>query len=331
MPAVPPVDAREFERAVEPHRRELRAHCYRMLGSWTDAEDLLQEALLKAWRGWDSFEGRASLRSWLYRIATNACLDELEKRPRRRLPPDLHPAADPRAPFAAPVLEPIWLEPAADESLDLSTDTDTDPDRTVTARQSVALAFLSALQILPPRQRAVLLLREVLGWSATEVAELLEMSVAAVNSALQRARATLEQSAPSALAPRRTPDTDESELLGRYVRAWETADPAVLVSVLHADATLAMPPVPTWFQGAPAIAAFFSALWGAGPAGRFRLVPTRANGCPAFAFYERQADGTFAAFSLQVLDVRDGLVVALDTFMDPRLVARVGMPPVLPG
>jgi RNA polymerase sigma-70 factor (ECF subfamily) len=327
VPAVPPVDAREFERSVEPHRRELRAHCYRMLGSWTDAEDLLQEALLKAWRGWDSFEGRASLRSWLYRIATNACLDELEKRPRRRLPPDLQPAADPAMPVAAPVLEPIWLEPAADESLDLATEPD--PDRAVTARESVALAFLSALQILPPRQRAVLLLRQVLGWSANEVADLLEMSVAAVNSALQRARATLEESAPTALTPRRTTGTDESELLGRYVRAWETADPAVLVSVLHADATLAMPPVPTWFRGAPAIAAFFGASWGPAGAGRFRLIATRANGCPAFAFYERQADGTFAAFSLQVLDVRDGLVVALDTFMDPRLVARVGLPPVL--
>lgn len=328
MPSVPPVDAREFERAVEPHRRELRAHCYRMLGSWTDAEDLLQEALLKAWRGWEGFEGRSSLRSWLYRIATNACLDELEKRPRRRLPNDVHPAADPAAPLAAAILEPVWLEPAADDAFDLATEAA--PDTTVTARESVALAFLSALQILPPRQRAVLLLREVLGWSANEVAELLEMTVAAVNSALQRARATLDESAPSAFAHRRAEDPDESELLGRYVRAWETADPAVLVSVLHADATLAMPPLPGWFRGAPAIVAFLQGLWSSGAPRRFRLLPTRANGGPAFAFYERQADGTFKALCLQVVEVRGGAIVALDTFMEPRFIARVGLPPVLP-
>ena len=329
MPPVPPVEDREFQRSVEPYRRELRAHCYRMLGSWTDAEDLLQEALLKAWRGWDSFEGRASLRAWLYRIATNACLDELDKRPRRLEPRTNAPPADPAAPLAPPILEPVWLEPAADDLLELSTEPG--PDSTVTARESVALAFLSALQLLPPRQRAVLLLREVLGWSAAEVAELLEMSVPAVNSALQRARATLDESERPPRAGRPAADADEQALLGRYVRAWETADPAALISVLRADASMAMPPMPAWYQGATTIGAFLTGLWGPAGAGRFKLVPTRANGCPAFAYYERDKAGTLRAGGLQVIDVQAGAIVAIDCFLDPRLPVRLGLPETLPG
>jgi RNA polymerase sigma-70 factor (ECF subfamily) len=300
-----------------------------MLGSWSDAEDLLQEALLRAWRGWDTFEGRASLRSWLYRIATNACLDELERRPKRQLPRDAGTPGDPSERPAAPVLDPVWLEPAADAWLEPFGEVG--PDATVTSRESVALAFLSALQLLPPRQRAVLLLREVLGWSAIEVAALLEMSVPAVNSALQRARATLDE-VEAAGRPSRPPPLaglDEQALLGRYVRAWETADPAALVKVLHADATLAMPPVPTWFRGAEAIGAFVTELFGPEGAGRFRLVPTRANGCPAFALYARDEGGVHRAFGLQVLDVQGGAIAAIDSFLDPRVLLRMGMPETL--
>lgn len=318
------MDDREFEERVGPHRRELRAHCYRMLGSWSDAEDLLQEALLRAWRGWDGFEGRASLRSWLYRIATNACLDELERRPKRLLPKDAGPASRPDAAIPAPILDPIWIEPAADEWLDDGAARG--PDATISVRESVALAFLSALQLLPAKQRAVLLLREVLGWSSQEVAELLETSVAAVNSALQRARATLDATAPAARPEAPAAGTDERELLGRYVRAWEAADPSLLVSVLRADAALSMPPMPLWLAGAPDVVAFLTGLWaGSGPGG-YRLVPApRANGCPALGVYVRDGTGAYRANGLQVLALRGDGIVTIDTFLDPRLPARMGL------
>ena len=314
---------RHFERSVEPHRRELRAHCYRMLGSWSDAEDLLQEALLRAWRGWEGFEGRSSLRSWLYRIATNACLDELERRPKRQLPQHAGAPSRPGAALPPPVTDPVWIEPASDEWLDGGAAAG--PDATISARESVALAFLSALQRLPPKQRAVLLLREVLGWSAQEVAELLETTVASVNSALQRARATLDESGARAAPESPAEGSEERALLTRYVQAWEAADPALLVSVLHADATLSMPPISLWLSGAADVATFIQGLWSQGGPGSFKFVAVRANGSPAFAVYGRDGQGTYRAAGLQVVEVWAGGVRAIDSFLDPSLPVRMGL------
>ena len=321
-------DEQAFRAISEPHRRELQAHCYRMVGSLTDAEDLTQETLLRAWRQLEGFEGRSSLRAWLYKIATNACLDALDKRPARQLPVDSGPASDPSAPMAAPRMEPIWLEPYPDEWLP---DTAPDPEAVVSTRQSVALAFLAALQLLPARQRAVLLLRDVLGWHAEEVADFLGMSVAAANSALQRARATLEA---------RTAKEDQMkverealpELLQRYVRAWEEADLSSLAALLREDAVLAMPPVPSWYQGRQAIAAMLRAAIFAGDArGRYRMVPTRANGQPAFGCYQLDAAaGVYRPLALQVVELAGESVREMTSFLDTSLFAKFGLPATLP-
>jgi len=235
-------DERAFRSLVEPYRRELRAHCYRMSGSMHDADDLVQESMLRAWRGLASFEGRASLRTWLHRVTTNACLDALEKKSARVVPRELGPAVEPSTPMA-PDNEIPWLEPCPDDLID---DAPASPEARYDARESVALAFLTALQHLPPRQRAVLLLRDVLGHEASECAELLETSVASVNSALQRARETLAQRPISDRPPE---DETTSALLARYVSAWEQADVSLLVSILREDATLAMPPFASWLSG----------------------------------------------------------------------------------
>ena len=320
----------EFSSLTEPYRRELRVHCYRMLGSLLDAEDMVQETLLRAWQRLDTFEGRASFRAWLYKIATNACLDALRvaRRPKRGLPTTLVPPSNPREPLAPPVTDPIWLEPFPDELL---AGAEASPEARYDARESITLAFLTALQSLPPRQRAVLILRDVLDWRASEVAELLEFTIPAVNSALHRARATLAKhyGARGLDAIKATP-TDEAmrALLDRYVRAWENADIDGLISLLKEDATFPMPPSPAWYQGRASIRAFVALNILDGDArGRWRLQPTRANAQPAFAWYRRDESGdTCQAFAIQVLTFEGDLLADITTFPYPALFPYFGLP-----
>jgi RNA polymerase sigma-70 factor, ECF subfamily len=287
-------DEHAFACLTSPYRRELQLHCYRMVGSLHDAEDLVQETMLRAWRRLGSFEGRTSLRRWLYRIATNACLNALEREPRVVL----FAASDEAS---APLARVSWLEPYPDAQLH-----DEDPEARLDLRESVALAFLAAIQHLPPRQRAMLLLFDVLGWSAAEVAELLETSVAAVNSGLQRARATLE-SRPA----QRPSEEDERVLLERFVAAWERVDVDGLVELLREDAAMAMPPEPMWLEGSAAVGEFFATGPGDGDLTRVKLVPTRANLRPALAAY---FDG--AAFGIMVFEIRDGRIAEIVGFAD---------------
>lgn len=329
----------EFSHLIGPYRRELQVHCYRLLGSFHDAEDLAQETLLRAWRKLDTYAGRASFRAWLYKIATNACLDELKKRPRRALPQTSHPATSPRAPFAPPIVEPVWLEPYPDEWLPEATAAS--PEARYSAHEGISLAFLAALQILPPRQRAILILSDVLDWRASEVAELLGLTVSAVNSALHRARVTLaaqygpdygHDSARSMPA-----DAQLRALLNQYVQAWDTADIARLVGLLKEAAVFAMPPTPSWYAGRDDIGQFVgltifaeaSPLFSGRAAGRWRLQPTGMNGQPAFAVYQRNGVGaaiTYRAFGLQVLTLETEGIAAITSFMNPQLVTDFGLP-----
>jgi len=321
-------DAHEFSRLTEPYRRELLAHCYRILGSLHDAEDAVQETMLRAWRRLSTFEGRASLRAWLYKIATNACLDALDKRSRRTLPALTYPEGDPHQPLAAPVVEPIWLEPYPD---DLLPDTAIDPEARYAMRESVTLAFLAVLQSLPPRQRAVLILCDVLDWRASEVAELLEATVSAVNSALHRARTTMAQRySARAFATTNRMSIDEAthSLLDRYVAAWESADVAGLTALLRDDAVFSMPPIPSWYRGREAIGAIAIAMAFSGDArGRWRLTPIRANMQPAFGVYQRDdSDGAYHAFGIQLLMIDRGQITDITTFINPALFSRFGLP-----
>jgi RNA polymerase sigma-70 factor, ECF subfamily len=323
-------DQTAFARLIEPYRQELLVHCYRMLGSIEDAEDTLQETFLRAWRRLGTFEGRASFRAWCYKIATHAAIDARDRRP-RLMPMHTNSAADPSDPLPAPRGEPIWLEPLPDTMLST---VGAEPDAVYDARESVALAFLAALQHLPGRQRAVLILRDVLAWRAEEVAVLLDMTVAAANSALQRARTTMRALPGSYRVDTDTSssDTQVNVLLSEYVRAWETADVDRLVGLLHDDAMLTMPPLPAWFEGRTAIGEFlFRHIFAADAAGRFRLLPTRANRCPAFAAYTQGPDGVYRPGALQVLTITGGRIAALHDFLvgDDRLFARFDLPSTL--
>jgi RNA polymerase sigma-70 factor, ECF subfamily len=298
-------DEHAFARLTAPYRRELQVHCYRMVGSLDDAEDLVQETMLRAWRRLGSFEGRTSLRRWLYRIATNACLNALEREPRVVL----FPAGEEPT---APLTRISWLQPYPDALLP-----DEDPQARLDLRESVALAFLAAIQHLPPRQRAMLLLFDVLGWSAAEIADLLETSVAAVNSGLQRARATLDTHPAS-----RPSDEEERVLVERFVAAWERVDIAGLVELLREDAVMAMPPEPAWFAGAQAVGEFFATGPGEGDLTRVKLVPTRANVRPALAAY---FDGK--AFGIMVFEILEGRIAEIVGFADvARSYDRFGLP-----
>jgi RNA polymerase sigma-70 factor, ECF subfamily len=319
----------DFARLAEPLRAELLAHCYRMLGSLHDAEDQVQETLLRAWRSLPAFEGRASLRTWLYRIATNACLRALETRARRPLPSGLGgPASDPDGPFAGPASvaappEVTWLEPFPDGRLPRGGPAD--PASIVAARADTRLALIAALQYLPARQRAVLLLRDVLGWRAAEVAGLLGTSTAAVNSMLQRARAQLGDAAPARDQIREPADPRDRDLVGRYATAFADADVAGLMRLLTADAVFEMPPQPMWLAGRAAAGAFLGRRV-LGEPGRFRLVPAPANGQPGLATYLRGPGGVFQAEALQVLTLRGGRVARITAFRDPGLFAGFGLP-----
>jgi len=296
-------DETAFQQLVEPHRAQLHAHCYRMLGSVHDAEDALQEALLRAWRGLPRFEGRSSLKSWLYTIGTNTALNAIEKRPKRVLPIDYGPAADPHEGPGEPIVESVWVEPYPDETLGVE-DGLAAPEARYEQRESVELAFVAALQHLPPNQRAVLILREVLGFSAKEAAEMLDTSTASVNSALQRARATVEERLPDQSQQatlRALGDEKLRELVDRYVDAWECCDVDTVVEMLTEDASFAMPPLGTWFRGSDALRVFLSG-WPLSGDWRWRPLHVRANGQVALAFYAWDDDeGAYMPFALNVL------------------------------
>jgi RNA polymerase sigma-70 factor (ECF subfamily) len=312
--ASPSVRSQSLEQQFEQHRVELTAYCYRMLGS-ADAEDAVQETFIRAWRAYDRFEGRSQLRSWLYRIATNVCLDQLEGRKRRARPMDLGPAREPVAENLNALPEVTWIEPIPDGRVV----PEGDPAEVALARETIKLAFVAALQHLPPRQRAVLILCEVLRWKAAEVAELLETSVASVNSALQRARATLEatESAESATT---SLGEEDRELLARYVQAFESYDMEALTALVHEDATQSMPPYDLWLRGRDDIFA-----WWVGPGigcKGSRVVPTvAANGSPAFGQYKPSEDGSgYEPWALQVVEIEDGRIVELTFFLDTERV-----------
>jgi RNA polymerase sigma-70 factor (ECF subfamily) len=311
------------EEQLEAYRSELTGYCYRMLGSAFEAEDAVQDTLVRAWRGLDKFEGRSALRSWLYRIATNVCLTMLGSAQRRVRPVDLGPAGSGRATDAGePLPDEIWIGPVPDSR---ALPERADPADVVAERESIRLAFVAALQHLPPRQRAVLILREVLAWSAQEVAELLDTSVPSVNSALQRARATLAAT-DTATEVHRPLDEEQKSLLTRYVRAFESYDLAALTALLHEDATLSMPPLPLWLRGPDDIGAWMSGT-GGGCRGS-RLLPAAANGMPAFGQYRPATAGPgHEPWALIVLDVSAGRIAAVHNFLDTvRLFPLFGLP-----
>ncbi|MFC0623358.1 sigma-70 family RNA polymerase sigma factor [Kribbella deserti] len=322
-------DTAEFTRLVESHRRELQVHCYRMLGSLEDSEDLVQETFLRAWRKRASFEGRSTIRAWLYRIATNACLDFLERNPRK--PTDTGQSATSGG-RVMPQAEVSWLQPYPDRLLEPIA-TEAEPDAAVVARETIELAYLAAIQHLPPRQRAVLILRDVLGWPASETSALLEVSVAAANSALQRARATLKQHLPERRvewAPASDPTEQERAVLRRYIDATERADLSGLAALLRADARFTMPPEPVWCDGRDAvIAAWAPTLVGPNALTDFKHLITRANRQPAVAAYVRwPGTDTHVPLGLDVLRIEGNQVVEVTAF-SPRLFPALGLPSTL--
>jgi RNA polymerase sigma-70 factor, ECF subfamily len=306
-----------FRRLVEPHQKELHAHCYRMLGSVHDADDALQDALLRAWRGLAKFDGRSSLRSWLYRITTNTCLDLISRRPKRVLPIDHGPAADPGDDLGEPLIESVWVEPYADERLGVE-DGYSSPEARYERRESVELAFIVALQYLPASQRAALILRDVLGFSAREAAETLETTVASVNGALRRARKAVAERLPGQsqqVALRALGDDGLSKLIKRYVDAWEQDDVDAILAMLAEDATFTMPPLPTWYRGHHAIALFLTRY---ALRDQWRLVPARANGQLAFGCYAWDAEReSHTALSLDVLTLEGTRATEVTSFVTP--------------
>jgi len=318
-------DEDAFRRLIEPHRAELHAHCYRMLGSLHDAEDALQETLLRAWKALPRFGGRRLLRPWLYRIATNVCLDTLAKRPRRLLPIEQGSPASPDADPGDPLAESVWVEPYPDERLGLE-DRYAAPEARYEQREAVELAFIVALQHLPAAQRAVLILRDVLGFSAREAAETLETTVPSVNSALQRARKAVDQRLPQRSQQatlRSLGDRRVREIVTSYIDAWERGDEDAIAAMLAEDATFAMPPYPTWWRGRETIAAF-----AAEPVHRY--LPTRANGQPANAAYRWDSDKrTYVAEALEVLTLEGAQVKEMTAFMTPALFPHFGLPETL--
>ena len=314
-------DQEAFAKLVEPYRKQLLVHCYRILGSFEDAEDMLQETFVRVWKRLDSFEGRSSLRAWLYKIATNASLDGLDSRRVRGLPRELYAHGDPTQPLPAPSHEVNWVEPLPDEWIDGQPDIY--PEARYEVRESITLAFVAALQKLPGRQRAVLLLCDVMGWSSNEAAEILDMTTAAVNSALQRARESLKQeerkTRPSHL------NTQLSALLARYVAAWESADSAALIAVLREDVALTMPPIPIWFRGHSDVKNFLDGfLFKSLDPFKVRLVAVRANGSPAYAVYQMDLEGVYRAAAIHILTIENGLISEINDYLtfDGQLFSR---------
>ncbi len=321
----PPPAGTDATADLEPYRVELTAYCYRMLGSAFEAEDAVQETFIRAWRGFASFEGRSSVRSWLYRIATNVCLDMLGASQRRARPVDMQPARSADNPLPDALPEDVWIEPVPDARV---VPAETDPAEVAIARESVRLAFVAALQNLPPKQRAVLVLREVLHWHADEVAELLDTTVASVNSALQRARATLGSRNLDAAEPAKPLDEEQQALLDRYVSAFERYDMDALTSLLREDAEWSMPPYDMWLQTHEDIV-----KWCLGPGigcKDSRLIPTSANGMPAYGQYKPDPEGGLAPWSLQVVELDGERIKAITFFLDTqRFFPMFGLPPHL--
>ena len=324
FPGVPEGLNREtFSRFAEPHRRELKLHCYRMLGSLQDAEDMVQETFVKAWNALDEFEGRALFKNWLYRIATNACLNELASRSRRRrlLPEELGDDPSSEPPQGQPDTEVAWLEPYPDSELEGIADSSMGPEGRYETREAIRLAFMTAIQKLPPRQRAALILSDVVGWSAAEITSLLGGSSASANSALQRARETMRSSyRGDSCRGRSTDDAGQRLLLDRYVLAWESSDLDAFVKLLKADAIYSMPPWRQWYKGRDSIHSFFGKVWKSYSG--FRLLPVCANAQPSFAVYSRgNQPGQWNAHSLQVLSLQGESINTLTMFMKPLATA----------
>ena len=326
-------DAQCFSKLAEPFRYELQVHCYRILGSLYEAEDMVQETMLRAWKRLETYEGRASFRAWLYKIATHACLDLLDRRKSRRLLPDqCGPASGPHTQISAPTTEILWLEQVPDEWLgDVSS---LNPEARYTESESVSLAFLTALQALPPRQRAVLILRDVLDFSAIETAKVLEHTVSAVNSSLHRARTALSKQYQE--PQNQKIDERTQSLLDNFMEAWESADVDSLVALLKEDATLAMPPSPSWYQGKEAIRGFVAAtvfadggMFGGNAVHRWKLVETRANCAPAFAIYQRTGTNEYQAFGIHILQCNGDQLSQITSFIDPSLPGYFALPHVL--
>ena len=322
-------DADAFERLIGPHRAELQAHCYRMLGSAADAEDALQETLLRAWRSLPSFEGRSSLRSWLYRIATNVSLRMLERRPRRVLPIDYGPASDPHDRPAEPLVAQVWLDPYPDQALGLG-DGPASPEARYEEREGIELAFVAALQHLPGRQRAALLLRDVLGFAPAEIATTLDATPAAIYSALQRARQAVEERLPARSQQatlRSIGDQRLRESVERYVDAWQRNDVAALAAMLTEDATFDMPPQPSWYLGRTAVVAFLAATPLSGRV-RWHHVPVGANGQLAFGLYAaHQGGASYAADAIMLLNLdASAAITSITAFREPTMFARFGLP-----
>jgi RNA polymerase sigma-70 factor (ECF subfamily) len=316
--------AGDFAQLADPYRRELLAHCYRMLGSLQDAEDLVQETLLRAWRGYDAFDGRSSLRTWLYRIATNACLTALKNSNRRVLPSGLGAPTTDSATATLDRLDTLpWLDPIPTRHITVPSQ---DPATIVAVRDSTRLALVAAFQTLPTRQRAVLILVDVVGFTSSEAAQFLDITVAAARSLLQRARATLAHDLPTQDLV--VPDADlDNDLLRRYLHAFETADTSALAQLLRSDVEYEMPPIPTWYLGRPAVLDHHTRRVFRTPR---RAIATSANGYPALATYLQIADGSFHAHGIQVIESRDGLITHVAVFLDPHLFPKFGLPISLP-
>jgi RNA polymerase sigma-70 factor (ECF subfamily) len=319
---------------IEPYRGELLLHCYRLLGSLHDAEDMVQETMLRAWKHFETFKGQSLLRTWLYQIATNVCLSALKKRVPRSMPTVAYPEASLSDPVGPRMSEPIWLEPFPDSWLVEATE---NPEARYSRYESISLAFLTALQLLPPRQRAILILSDVLDWRAQEIGDLLETTVSAVNSALRRARVTLEKNYHTTTVETERvheEDATTNELLARYIHAWETDDVVGLVALLKEDAILSMPPISSWYRGHEAIQAILAMR--IGMHGRWRLYPTRANGLPAFAVYHESGAGqrVLQAFSVQVIRIDDkhvpGQIAEVTAFLGASFVTAFGFPLEIP-
>ena len=318
-------DGEAFRELTEPHRRELQVHCYRMLGSVQDAEDALQDTMLAAWQGLGGYEGRASIRTWLYRIATNRCLNAIRSAS-RRAPAEFNvPGVDPPEPSR--LGEVAWLEPYPDSLLEGAIDVPLGPEARYEQTEAISLAFVTALQVLPARQRAVLILREVLGYPASDVADLLDTTVASVNSALKRARAGLQQRLPTEEPPPGPDSPAEQELVARFVQAYEAADVDAVVALLTDDVLVSMPPIPLEYLGRDVVASFCRALFGSGR--RYDLVPTRANGQPAFGTYLRTAEGLRGS-GLFVITCSGDRISAMTRF-ETTMLPWFGLPRSLPG
>jgi RNA polymerase sigma-70 factor (ECF subfamily) len=328
------MDEQTFHDLAEVYRREIQFHCYRMLGSVHDAEDLVQETFVRALRGRQQFEGRSSLRAWLYRIATNACLNALSRRAiHRRILPDSSDQDSDGKVHAEVNNEILWLEPYPDAAMDRIADSKPDPGARYEMRDTVRLAFMASIQYLPPRQRAVVLLRDAMGWSAEETAQALGMSVASANSALQRARTTLAKEFPNGLPSKRPAPTEtHRNLLERYVQAWEGADLDGLIALLKSDAVLAMPPFQQWYRGPENIRMVLARAWIGPLAPPFRLIATSANQQPAFGLYSfDQKTSGFKAVAIDLIEVQGNAIARIDAFINSSLFPRFGLPLALPG